>query len=432
MLRTHKTYSLVMLGMVTTLIAVVMLLIVVADPQGVYQRFPTKGFNDVKPGFNSYEWMARAIGIENVCANAALFGSSKTLQGLSTASIWVAKDADVRAYNFGIGFPSIVEISDFVRHAHSACRLKKIVIGLDFFMFNAARPRNDKDYLRVLQSSSASYVERLARRLPLHTRMLLSAQNAGDAMNTVKASISRSAPLRDADWTMTDAYYEEKVRSMGGYNAIFEAEMGSYIGYLPPPLYAFSSIDARGRSYYDVFRDLVVFSAQEGIELSVFISPSHAYEFVGLHILNLWDAFEDFKRTTTETLERHSTPVSTGRCRGPMDFAYVHEFAAEPVPPSDSKDIMLYWWESTHYKKNVGQAIAARLKQREISSPDSREFGRCLLTESLSKTFEMERAELHLYIARHSRETGRVHQKIRQSMSSWPRGTTKSGSSGLP
>ena len=423
---THRSYVLGMLGMLIALITTTSLVFIIADPQGIYQRTSIRGLNDVKPGFNHHEWTARAFGIENVCADAALFGSSKILHGLPASSFFEQENGVLRAYNFGIGSPSIVEISDFVRHAHSRCRLKKIVIGLDFFMFNAARLRNDKDYLRVMRTASAPYAEKLLYRFPLHAKMAFSAQGMTDAMSTIVASASGQPSPRETDWTMTSSHYEKKVRLMGGYNAIFESEAGSYIGYRPPPFYAFNPVDRSGRSYYDVFEDLVAFSTREGIELTVFISPSHAYEFIGLHVLDLWSEFEEFKRKAANIVERYAPQQIAGRCRGLIDFAYFHEFATESVPPPGSAGVMIYWWESTHYKRNVGQAIGIRIKQDDmISATNLQPFGRCLVAESISKILETERVERNLYITSHSLEVVQLYKKIRKLTTSWPHDAPK-------
>ena len=93
---THRSYVLGMLGMLIALITTTSLVFIIADPQGIYQQTSIRGLNDVKPGFNHHEWTARAFGIENVCADAALFGSSKILQGLPASSFFEQENGVLR------------------------------------------------------------------------------------------------------------------------------------------------------------------------------------------------------------------------------------------------------------------------------------------------------------------------------------------------
>ena len=102
--------------------------------------------------------------------------------------------------------------------------------------------------------------------------------------------------------------------------------------------------------FLNEFRLLVETCRERNIELTVFISPSHAAQWEALRAAGLWSEFEDWKREIVEI-----TPV--------WDFSGYNSITTEPIA-----DDMQHYWDSSHYRKEVGDLVMNRLFNYQVET----------------------------------------------------------------
>ncbi|NEN96582.1 MAG: hypothetical protein F6K50_13885, partial [Moorea sp. SIO3I7] len=96
-------------------------------------------------------------------------------------------------------------------------------------------------------------------------------------------------------------------------------------------------------SFLNDLQDIVDTCKEKGIELKVFISPSHATQWESLRVTRLWPVFEEWKRRLVEI-----TPV--------WDFSGYNSITTEAI-----SEEMKNYWDSSHYREEVGDLILNRL-----------------------------------------------------------------------
>jgi hypothetical protein len=107
----------------------------------------------------------------------------------------------------------------------------------------------------------------------------------------------------------------------------------------------------------DVFQAIIEFCQSQGIELTVFIPPSHAHLLDRIYDAGLGDAFEQWK---AELAARVSGP--SGRSVTIWDFSGYDAYSTEPIPAQGDRRTATQWfWEPAHFKRALGQKMLARM-----------------------------------------------------------------------
>jgi hypothetical protein len=108
---------------------------------------------------------------------------------------------------------------------------------------------------------------------------------------------------------------------------------------------------------FDVFQAIMEFCQSHGIELTVFIPPSHAHLLDRIYDAGLGDAFEQWK---TELAARVSGP--SARSVTVWDFSGYDAYSTEPVPARGDRRTATQWfWEPAHFKRALGERMLARM-----------------------------------------------------------------------
>jgi len=111
------------------------------DPRSVHF-----GFQPVPDG----EHRGRSLNVIWMKPEAAIFGSSVAAEGFNPDnSFWNLNGAFV-AYNYGISGLSIREMEQHFEHIQALKPIKKLLIVLDFFAFNALKPAIAFEQVKIL------------------------------------------------------------------------------------------------------------------------------------------------------------------------------------------------------------------------------------------------------------------------------------------
>lgn len=305
------------------------------DPYGIFGRPVALPVNRLQIEKFNHTKLFKAADLTRVRPMTLLLGSSRTDLGLDPQH--PALGDRQPAYNLGLVGPNMYEVKRyFDRALLQQPDLKTVVLGVDLFMFNAYK-LNEVDFTEARIKAAG---------MPLTD--VLSATLSWGALQasyrTVRASLGdrayylyREDGMRYVYGDRPDEPVPDKFESM----IVGFLENPQYYGRYRPAL-----------EQMEAFRELVATCRDRGIELHVFISPSHALQWEALHTAGLWGQWEAWKRDLASV-----TPV--------WDFSGYNAITTEPL-----REVMDHYWDSSHYRKAVGDRVLARLFEQPGATPD--------------------------------------------------------------
>lgn len=280
--------------LVTVSISTGLLLIFIAafnafvDPYSFFNSPLIYNFNQEKPEFQPHARMIKAHQIRLQQPKIIILGSSRAELGLDPNHLGFSTSKD-SIYNLGLSSASIYEILRYLQHAQSTQPLTQIVIGLDFFMFNANK-KNQADFSE----------ERLT---PMKTGWLLDIFQALftydgliSSIRTIENQKNKTVIQFFASGFRNDTHNWERIKKKGSHHkaAINEDQ---YTLYAIEELTFFTlSQKEHQQEGLTTFQEILTFCKKNNIDLRLFISPIHARKLQLLQQIGLWDEFEKWKK----------------------------------------------------------------------------------------------------------------------------------------
>ncbi|MEI6325981.1 MAG: hypothetical protein WCO91_11065 [Gemmataceae bacterium] len=174
---------------------------------------------------------------------------------------------------------------------------------------------------------------------------------------------------RNANWDSRDGSHRFYGGNFLGHNPLFLYRDNSFLAniFLPSPAYQFS-FNANGKSTEDYYRKIFALAHQKNIDLRVFISPTHARHMEVIYVLGLWPLQDEWLRIMVKVNEEEA--ARAGKAPFPLwDFSGFNSRTTEEVPAlGDTETRMKWYWESSHYKKELGDLVLDRVL--DYSSPN--------------------------------------------------------------
>ena len=137
-----------------------------------------------------------------------------------------------------------------------------------------------------------------------------------------------------------------------------------------------------GRSRLEDFQQIVKLCRERGCELIVIIPPVHALQLETIRQAGLWKDFEKWKRDLVTGLAEDAIRHPDSPAISLWDFTAYTGYNAEPVPADADRSAMQWYWESSHFKKELGDLMLARALGGEGS------FGVRLTRENIEQHLE--------------------------------------------
>ena len=378
----------------------------IVDPYGIYRLVSRPGFNQNKPTQQFHHRLLRAHEIARVKPDAVLMGTSRTQVGLDPRSPAFAGKAE-RVLNIALSDGTPYEALRYLEHADAEGKVKLAVMGLDFLSFDLRTKPNDEfleDRLAVSPTLRSNWLASATDWIPT----LLSIDALQASQRTVRRQGEPSyffeGGLRRPN-TM-----EDRIAQEGGMRgAILFSERDYLKSYA---CFRFETPSGLSRTLSD-FRNLVGFARQRGIALVLFTSPSHVRSQLVLRASGLWPEYERWKRALVKLLEAEGEGAS-----GPFplwEFGGADpRYTAETVPPAtDSKTLMRWYFESSHYRPELGEVVLRRL----LGYPDTEQtqgFGVPLRQANVERELARVSAEVDGYVAAHPDEWKEIEALARE------------------
>ncbi len=379
-----------------------------------YQLFDVTGQNGsfpIKPEVGKHARMIKAHKVRLLRPDAIILGSSRSEVGLDPNHPSLTDNTN-SSFNLSLHSANIYEIYKYLQHAHSIHPVKKAVLGLDFFMFNANKEsEKDFDQHRLEPSSyiPIGWYRDIFKALFTYDALLAS-------WNTVVSQNDKSITQYNSGGFPDDNSRIDKIRKKGGHR---QAAINN-------ERYSLSESD--GFAFFTLFKEqssqsltafqslsqLLIFSHSENIDLRLFISPIHARKLVVIHKTKLWEEFENWKIMLIENIEHNAPSYSL------WDFTGFNEITMEPFPPlSDAKSHMKWYWESSHYKKETGNLILDTIFG--LQQPDRyypKDFGMLISSENIDQHLSNIRSGLPIFNASYLSDISEISTTVANTRTS--------------
>lgn len=320
------------------------------DPYDVYDTPKISGFNAKKTKFSSHLRFAKAFKIYHIQPTAIALGNSRAEYGITMDHPGWSNSAIPR-YNLALSGANIFETRSYFEHAHGISPLRQAILMLDFLQFNANR-ENKTDFDPSILSQHGGQIINAYH-------YALSITQIKDSLKTIlhnNTSHNNYRPYLSSG--QRDPEYKIKTISEQGQ---FEAFLNTEKHFINGVYANYTFLYPSGNSTLDRYRAIIKVAQMSDIDLSIAISPSHARQWEALDVAAGWKKFEYWKRELVHINE--SVALSHGKQPFALwDFSGYHAFTTEPVPPKGDKTTMMKWhWESSHYRKELGDIMLDRI-----------------------------------------------------------------------
>jgi len=319
-----------------------------------------RGFNQIKLYSNEYMWKARQIA--KVKPSVLFLGSSRTERGIDPN--YYSLISGGAAFNAGLVASDIEVQMNYLKYAKMVDpNLEKVFIGLDFEAFNEyGFPVNLYSEKR-LRSATMSSDDLIVT--------LFSLKSLKDSFRVIKAS-SLEQELLDDFLLLEDGSMDERRAYKLSEQSLQEGGKNPYFDHLRDYLEDINIYKNYSLKNYSMsqnklgrLRMLIDYCRNNGLELTVFIHPSHALQWEGIKVTGRWEEFEAWKKEVVKT-----TQV--------WDFSGYNSVTTAPT------DNFEHYWDQSHYRKQVGNLVLNRmLGVYEDSVP--KDFGYLMTQENIEQ-----------------------------------------------
>lgn len=327
------------------------------DPYGIWHSPTLYGWNWAKPLKNNHVRLFKAADIKRIKPITVLIGSSRVEYGLSPKHK-AFRDRQP-AYNLGLPRANMYEEMRYFQHAlQNQPQLKQAVIGLDFHAFNKFIDNRDDFSESRLGGKASGIGDSFLTTLSI------------DAINASKKTIKLNRLEKDfedpnyqyfeLDGSRLPMERQGVVIANSSHRLdMFKATLAQHLQ-SPDFLIKYQLSPERLRN----FQTIIDTCTRKKIDLKIFISPTHAADLEAIHNAGLWQEFEEWKRQISAL-----API--------WDFSGYNSITTEPV----SNDMKNYW-DSHHYRKNVGDLVLSRMFD-DCKETTASDFGEIITAKNI-------------------------------------------------
>ncbi len=308
MSRRLNPYAVIVIAIAVAACAIVATFNLVVDPHGSYRLF-SSAESAVKPAVYRRVKLAKAYDLRRIKPEALVLGTSRSHLGLRMSHEGWSVPRE-RRYNAAFDGATTKEMYAYLLHASAIAPLRQVVLGLDFWHLGripaSTRPDFDPGILFVPGR-------------PLHNAAVYAADiRLLISLDTTRASLAEvtSEHAAEPSWFAEDgqrlgdvffhAVEPQFVASPARYfRAIDRQEVGFMLDSSPPgrPGRTISRPDTGpAATSMDYIRLMVAFCREHGIDLRIFITPSHAHQLEIAAETGTWSAIEQGKRDVVALL----------------------------------------------------------------------------------------------------------------------------------
>lgn len=313
-------------------------------------------------------------------------GNSRTELGLPVQAPWFSGR---RVFNAALSGASLADAAAMVRHAAAVSKIETVVWGIDAPSFSMEIGNTDFD--RELVAVDGYY---LLRRRLINLKRAFSVDMTLDSIRVLHGTFGRVCHSSLALLGQRDGRcVRDRIDSLGGTSKAILPRIRDF---------------ARGGGPTDEAMQELKQSTEalcrDGTRLRLYINPTHAMTADALYWAGKWPALEAWQGRLAELAERQRRQGCDVRV---FDFSGFNGVTTEAPPQVSGMADMRNYWETSHYRENVGQMVLARLFGQGDAG-----FGAELTPQSLAQHQSAQRAARDRYHQEHAAETALVRSVL--------------------
>lgn len=373
----HRQYLRSFLISFLPLLGLVLFFTVGIDPFSSFHRFEIPHLNAIKTNVHENMRLYKANRILAEKPTGIMLGSSRVMAGIDPEDLR-AITGD-KGYNCGLAAATFEEIYKYFHHAlYAQPNLKTVILGLDFFSFNAYEEAKE-DLPHFLHGESPLILERLP------ALFSYSALKAG--VKTFYNNV-RFSPL---DVFFANGLFNPAIAGSNDTNPIMPKEFEYIKAIHKSGMYREFEIS---EASLKKFESLVATCKERNITLKVFINPVQAVYWEAMFQHGYWEKMEELKRKLANI-----HPL--------WDFG---GFNAITTQVRKCPDNVLYY-ECSHFRPLLGKVILDILFDRNFSPI---QFGYFLEPETIEENFLVMRQERESWAIAHQNIIAELKSDIHQ------------------
>jgi len=408
-------YTGVLFASAVLVLAVAALINSIVDPFGMYRISDIEGFNANKPAIYNRVRLLKAYEVRRIKPNSIILGSSRVHLGFNPSHTAWAENYE-RRYNLAFDGAMTKEMYAYLVHANATGHLQHVILGLDSYHMSHAPGSTRPGFDSSLLMNRYAWLN-TARMLAADFKLLISLSTLLESIATVRGQ-SHADPV----WLAQDGqrlgevffrrphenyqrfgprYYFDEIDKMEiGFKLEWRIPVAPQRQYHPEPPVEKDPITSLG--YIEMIID---YCRTHDIDLSIFFTPSHVHQLEISKATGGWPAVENGKRKLVNLIEQDKMRRPDKDPIPVYDFSGYSSITTEPLPEKESRDEMLYYWESSHFKEVVGDMVLDRLLGSNQSGRQVPEdFGVLLTSESIEQVLVRDRESQAAYSASHPLE----------------------------
>lgn len=375
------------------------------NPYDIYKSIPIQKLSK-KPQVTSHLRLTKAIAIEWNKPEYLIMGSSTAETGLNPDfSAW----NNSHVYNLGLSGANIYEVMRYLQHAEAIKPVKKVVLVLNFFMFNAYVNNRD-DF-----NESLLHVDSSGNRNPHTVNTIFSTLLSFDALKasweTIKNQHTRNAFLSNGQ--LVHDYREDQIQQLKGYkNNFLYTESYSKASLLPPPHHQFSFTNPeKGIDTIAYLQKIITICESNHTELILILAPEHVRLLETYKLLDLWGTYEQWQKELVAIITTHNQKYPNSKF-ALWGFNNVNSITTEQLPDKDDATTKMYWfWDPQHFKNELENLILSMvLRLKDVSGV--RHFSTLLTEDNILRKLENDSLELSQWEDRHPKDIIELKQSL--------------------
>lgn len=360
------------------------------DPYGLYRTFVKTGINQQKEGVRSKIRYVQSLQVIMQSPKTLLIGSSRVHDGLNPQSKSIPSSFQP-VYNYGMPMIRIKEVKLFLSHALKEKQVKNVIIGLDFFMFNAKEKLN-REFDPTLINPNSYW-------LNLYFKPLFSASALSDSIQTIK--ISQLQKKRNE--FLENGYRPGSQVNFGlkSYERLHNYTNWTFLSTNQTDTLYYQDFGLDNEAFQE-FQEILNLCKENNINLYLYISPAHAnLDGEGIIASGNLHRFETWKKKITYSANDFNITL--------WDFSGYNSVTTEKI-----KTPMQYYWDSSHFTERVGDLILTKVLTNTAITPS--DFGVALTPKNIDAHILNTRLQRETYYKAHRIEMDRLHEMYHNAL----------------
>ncbi|KTD47609.1 hypothetical protein [Legionella quateirensis] len=403
-----KKFSIYYLSFLVALCSIIILLNWLVNPYNIYKSLPIQRFSQ-KPVVTSHLRLAKAMAVEWNKPDVLILGSSTAETGLNPQfPAW----NNSRVYNLGLSGANIYEVMRYLQHAESIKPVKKVVLAVNFFMFNAYINNRDDFDESILRVDVQGKNNPLALNNVFTT--LLSYDAIKASLETISSQNKKNAFQSNGQLVLN--YREDQVNQLKGYkNNFLYTERFNKSSLLPPPheLFGFTNKEQQINTL-QYMQNIIAICEKNNTQLILVIAPEHIRLLETYKQLGLWNLYEQWQKELVDMIDLHNKnhPNVPFELWG---FNKVNAITTEQLPEKEDTHTAMHWfWDPYHFKNELGNLILSSILNNKDES-QTNNFSTRLTPINIYSELQFNRTALSRWENEHLSEVSELKENLSAS-----------------